>query len=37
MDEWIAIKKSSGWASGVYVYTVACTNGTMDKSGNVVG
>lgn len=36
MQEWNNIQKYSGWAAGVYIYTVACDNGTMDQSGNVL-
>ena len=36
MQEWDNIKKYSGWNSGVYVYTVACSDGTMDQTGKVI-
>ena len=35
VKEWQAIKKGSGWNSHIGNYTVTCTDGTIDKNGNV--
>ncbi|MGN0823756.1 MAG: leucine-rich repeat domain-containing protein [Candidatus Coproplasma sp.] len=36
MAEWNAIEKDSSWNSNTGTYTVTCTDGTLDKDGNVV-